>query len=180
MTEVSRLLARIEAGEPAAADELLPLVYDELRRLAAVRIAEESPGHSLSATALVHEAYLRLTGDQQFDGRGHFFAAAAEAMRRVLVDSARRRMANKRGGDRLRLSLDDEHAEERQDTDVLCVDEVVDQLADHDPRAAQIVKLHVFVGCSIEEAGESVGISARMAFRDWKYAKAWMFRRLQK
>lgn len=178
MTEVSRLLKKIEAGEPAAAEELLPLVYDELRRLAAVRMAEESPNHSLSATALVHEAYLRLTGSQQFEGRGHFFAAAAEAMRRVLVDSARRRKASKRGGNNFRESLNEESIAAKQDSDILDVDDVVDELAQVDSRAAQLVKLHVFAGCTIEEAGTSLGISPRAAYRDWKFAKAWMFRRL--
>ena len=178
MTEVSRLLAKIEAGEPAAADELLPLVYGELRKLAAARMSQEAPDHSLSATALVHEAYVRLAGDQHFGGRGHFFAAAAEAMRRVLVESARRRAAAKRGGDRVRVPLAEDLTGERQDADILGVDEVVDQLAEHDARAAQLVKLHVFAGCTIEEAGETLGISPRMAYRDWKFAKAWMFRRL--
>jgi RNA polymerase sigma factor (TIGR02999 family) len=178
MSDVTRLLDAAKAGDRRAAAELLPLVYDELRKLAAARMAAESPGHTLDATALVHEAYLRLLGDQQFDGRGHFFAAAAEAMRRILVEAARRRATTKRGGDRVRVPFPEDLAAGTPDSDVLAVDEVVDQLAAHDPRAAELVKLHVFAGLSLERAGEVLGISERVAYRDWAFARAWMFRRL--
>ncbi len=175
---MTRLIEAAHAGDRRAAADLLPLVYDELRRLAAARMAAESPGHTLDATALVHEAYLRLVGDQQFDGRGHFFAAAAEAMRRILVESARRRAAAKRGGESNRVPLPDDLVAGAPDADVLGVHEVVDQLAAHDPRAAELVKLHVFAGFPLERAAEVLGLSARVAYRDWAYARAWMFRRL--
>lgn len=178
MSDVFRLLSKIETGDPSAAEELLPLVYDELRKLAASRMASEAPDHSLTATALVHEAYLRLVGDQHFDGRGHFFAAAAEAMRRVLVESARRRGAAKRGGGQIRVELSEELIAGSFDADILGVDEVIDQLMEVDARAAKLVKLHAFAGLTIEQAGETLGISARVAYRDWSFARAWMFRRL--
>jgi RNA polymerase sigma factor (TIGR02999 family) len=179
MSDVTRVLEAAAAGDRRAAADLLPLVYDELRRLAAARLAAESPGHTLDATALVHEAYLRLVGDQQFDGRGHFFAAAAEAMRRILVDSARRRAAAKRGGDLNRVPMPEDLVAGTQDSDILGVHEVVDQLAAHDPRAAELVKLHVFAGLTLERAAEVLGLSARVAYRDWAFARAWMFHRLE-
>ena len=178
MSDVTQLLEAAQAGDRRAAAELLPLVYDELRRLAAARMAAEAPGHTLDGTALVHEAYLRLVGDQQFDGRGHFFAAAAEAMRRILVDHARRRAAAKRGGELVRVPFPDGLATDGPDSDLLGVHEVVDQLAAHDPRSAELVKLHVFAGLSLESAADVLGISPRMAYRDWAFARAWMFRRL--
>ncbi len=178
MTDVTRLLEAAQAGDRQAAANLLPLVYDELRRLAAARMAAENHGHTLDATALVHEAYLRLVGDQQFDGRGHFFAAAAEAMRRILVDSARRRAAAKRGGESVRVPFPNDLAADKSDLDLLGVHEVVDQLAAHDPRSAELVKMHVFAGFSLERAADVLGISPRVAYRDWAFARAWMFRRL--
>src|SRR3954454_6605137 len=144
MSALTRLLDAAAAGDQQAAADLLPLVYDELRTLAAARMAAEAPGHTLDATALVHEAYLRLVGGQRFDGRGHFFAAAAEAMRRILVEAARRRNAAKRGGALVRVPLMEELVAGNPDADVLGVNEVVDQLAALDPRAAELVKLHVF------------------------------------
>jgi RNA polymerase sigma factor (TIGR02999 family) len=178
MSEVTRLLDAAAAGDRRAAADLLPLVYDALRQLAAARMAAERPGHTLDATALVHEAYLRLVGDQQFDGRGHFFAAAAEAMRRILVEAARRRAATKRGGELVRVPLTEDLAAGAPDSDVLAVHEVVDQLAAHDPRAAELVKLHVFAGLPLGRAAAVLGISERVAYRDWAFARAWMFRRL--
>jgi RNA polymerase sigma factor (TIGR02999 family) len=178
MSDLTRLLDAAAAGDRRAAADLLPLVYDELRQLAAARMAAERPGHTLDATALVHEAYLRLVGDQRFDGRGHFFAAAAEAMRRILVESARRRAATKRGGESVRVPLPEDLAAGTPDSDVLAVHEVVDQLATHDPRAAELVKLHVFAGLPLERAAEVLGISERVAYRDWAFARAWMFRHL--
>ena len=178
MSDVTRLLDAAQAGDRKAAADLLPLVYDELRKLAAVRMAAEAPGHTLDGTALVHEAYLRLVGDQQFDGRGHFFAAAAEAMRRILVDAARRRAAAKRGGESIRVPFPDDLATDKSDSDLLGVHEVVDQLTAHDPRSAELVKMHVFAGLPLERAAEVLGISPRVAYRDWAFARAWMFRRL--
>jgi len=178
MSEVTRLLDAAAAGDRQAAADLLPLVYDDLRKLAAARMAAEDPGHTLNPTALVHESYLRLVGDQQFDGRGHFFAAAAEAMRRVLVEGARRRSAQKRGGDRLRVPFPEDLAAGDPDSAVLAVHEVVDQLEAHDPRSAELVKLHVFAGLHLERAAELLGVSPRVAYRDWAFARAWMFRRL--
>jgi RNA polymerase sigma factor (TIGR02999 family) len=154
---------------------LLPLVYDELRRLAAARVVAEAPGHTLDATALVHEAYLRLVGDQQFDGRGHFFAAAAEAMRRVLVNHARDRNRQKRGGGRVRLELLDQARILGEDLDlVLSLDELLTRLVAEDPNAARIAQLHLFGGLSVEEAGEVAGVSRPVAYRNWKYARAWL------
>lgn len=161
-----------------AAAELLPLVYDELRRLAAARMADERPDHTLDATALVHEAYLRLVGDQQFDGRGHFFAAAAEAMRRILVDAARRRSTEKRGGGLARVPLPNNLPVATADSDLLAVHEVLDRFATHDPAVAELVKLHVFAGLTIDRAAEVLGLSPRKAYRDWAYARAWIFRHL--
>jgi RNA polymerase sigma factor (TIGR02999 family) len=163
---------------PAEARELLPLVYDELRRLAAARLAREAPGQSLDATALVHEAYLRLVGDgpePPWDGRGHFFAAAAEAMRRILVEAARRRGRQKRGGGRARLDLDPAAlaAPEASD-DLLDLDGALDRLAAAEPRAAELVKLRVFAGLTVRQAADALGISPRTADNDWAYARAWL------
>jgi RNA polymerase sigma factor (TIGR02999 family) len=157
----------------AAAADLFPLVYDELRKLAAARMGNEKPGHSLQATALVHEAYVRLVGDQRFTGRAHFFAAAAEAMRRILVENARRKKRLRHGGDHRRVELDepavrDPHAE------LLDLDDALSKLAAEDPPAAEIAKLHVFGGRSVEEAAELLGISRATAYRHWNYAKAWL------
>ena len=182
MSEVTRILSAIEQGDPQAAEQLLPLVYDELRKLAAERMAQEMPGQTLQATALVHEAYLRLVDvaeAQRFNSRGHFFAAAAEAMRRILVDSARRRQSKKRGGDRARLDLDQvaPATSERLD-DVLDVDAALAGLADADPQAAELVKLRYFAGLSIPQAAAALSISPRSADFLWAYARAWLLRSL--
>jgi RNA polymerase sigma factor (TIGR02999 family) len=182
MSEVTRILSAIEQGDPHAAAQLLPLVYDELRRLAAQKLAREPSGQTLQATALVHEAYLRLVETEQaqhWNSRGHFFAAAAEAMRRILVDNARRKQSQKRGGDRVRLDLDEFSAatSERLD-DVLDVDAALGGLADADPQAAELVKLRYFAGLSIPQAADVLGISPRGADFLWAYARAWLLRSL--
>ena len=176
MSEMTRILDAAAAGDRHAAAELLPLVYEELRKLAAARMAAEVPGHTLNATALVHEAYLRLIGDGHFDGRGHFFAAAAEAMWRILVNHARDRTRRKRGGGRGRVELLD-HAESlAEDPDlVLSLDELLDRLGREDAAAAQVAQLHLFGGLSVDEAGQALGQSRRaVAYRHWKYARAWL------
>jgi RNA polymerase sigma factor (TIGR02999 family) len=175
MSDVTRLLDAAVAGDCKAAAELLPLVYDELRKLAAARMADEAHDHTLEPTALVHEAYLRLVGDQRFDGRAHFFAAAAEAMRRVLVNHARDGKRLKRGGGRLRLELLDQAASLAEDPDlVLSLDELLTRLGEEDAIAARIAHLHLFGGLSVEEAGEASGVSRAAAYRNWKYARAWI------
>jgi len=181
MSDVTRILSAIEHGDPHAADRLLPLVYDELRKLAAARMAAEAPGHTLDATALVHEAYLRLVGGQSFGGRGHFFAAAAEAMRRILVNHARDRNRLKRGGGRVRLELLDQANSLAEDPDlVLSLDELLTRLGEEDATAARVAHLHLFGGLSVEEAGEAVGVSRAVAYRNWKYARAWLREALAK
>jgi RNA polymerase sigma factor (TIGR02999 family) len=175
MSDVTRILQAIDEGDPQAANQLLPLVYDELRNLAAAKLALEKPGQLLEATALVHEAYLRLVDDQRFDSRGHFFAAAAEAMRRILVNHARDRKRLKRGGDRIRLELLDQASSLAGDPDlVLSLDELLTRLAAEDAVAAQISHLHLFGGLSVEEAGNAAGLSRAAAYRNWKYARAWL------
>ncbi len=175
MSDVTRLLDAAAAGDRTAAADLLPLVYDELRKLAAARMAAEAPGHTLDATALVHEAYLRLVGDQHFDGRGHFFAAAAEAMRRILVNHARDRKRLKRGGGRARLELLDQVGSLAEDPDlVLSVDELLTRFGGEDDAAAQVAQLCLFAGLSVKEAGEALGLSRAAAYRNWKYARAWL------
>jgi len=181
MSEVTRILSAIEAGDPHAAEQLLPLVYDELRQLAAQKLAQEKPGQTLDATALVHEAYLRLAGQQQpFAGRAHFFAAAAEAMRRILIDNARRKRSLKRGGGLPRQDLDEAEliAPEVRD-DVLALDEALTKLAETDRAAAELVQLRYFTGLSIPEAAEILGVSVRTAERLWTYARAWLHREIQ-
>jgi RNA polymerase sigma factor (TIGR02999 family) len=179
MTDITRVLDVARAGDPAAAAELLPLVYDELRKLAAARLAAERPGHTLDATALVHEAYLRLVGDQRFDHRGHFFAAAAEAMRRILVDAARRKKADKHGGGLQRHDAADlPIAAPEPAEDLVAIDEALDLLAAADPRKAELVKLRYFAGLSIEEAADALGISPATAKRDWAYSRAWLFQKI--
>jgi RNA polymerase sigma factor (TIGR02999 family) len=178
MPDITNLLDAATAGDRRAAAELLPLVYDELRKLAAVRMAHERPGQTIQATALVHEAYLRLIGDQRFEGRGHFFAAAAEAMRRILVESARRKNAAKRGGDRGRAELTADIPAARADSDMLAVDEALGLLAAEEPQVAELVKLHFFAGLTIDDAAAALGIPPRTAYRDWQFARAWLFRRL--
>jgi len=181
MSEVTRLLDAAAAGDRRAAADLLPLVYDELRKLAAARMAAEAPGHTLDATAQVHEAYLRLVGDQQFDGRGHFFAAAAEAMRRILVNHARDRKRLKRGGGRVRLELLDQADSLAENPDlILSLDELLTRLGEEDATAARVAHLHLFGGLSVEEAGAAVGVSRAVAYRNWKYARAWLREALEK
>jgi RNA polymerase sigma factor (TIGR02999 family) len=181
MSNVTQLLVAAQAGDRQAATAILPLVYDELRKLAAARMAVEVPGHTLNATALVHEAYLRLIGDQQFDGRGHFFAAVAEAMRRILVNHARDRKRLKRGGGRVRLELLDEIGFIAEDPDlVLSLDDLLTRLGEEDGTAARLANLHLFGGLSIEEAGESLDLSRPVAYRNWKYARAWLREALEK
>jgi RNA polymerase sigma factor (TIGR02999 family) len=179
MSDVTRLLDAAAAGNAHAANELLPLVYDELRKLAAARLAVEAPGQTLQATALVHEAYLRLVGGdpgQAWNGRGHFFAAAAEAMRRILVDHARRKGSSKRGGDRGRVDLDAiDMAVCDWPEDLVALDESLSRLATVDPSAAKLVQLRFFAGLPIPEAAEAIGISPRTADRLWAYARAWLF-----
>ena len=183
MTEVSRILVAIEQGDPQVARQLLPLVYTELRRLAAQKLAHEPPGQTLQATSLVHEAYLRLVdGDQaqQWNSRGHFFAAAAEAMRRILVEKARRRKRQKHGGDRKRVELDDPCLSFTDPVEaVIEIDDALDQLAREDPQAAQLIKLRFFAGLSLEDAAEIVGFSRSTAYEHWAYARAWLHRRMR-
>ena len=175
MNEVTRILSEIGPGAPSATEKLLPLVYDELRKLAAVKMAEERADHTLNATALVHEAYLRLVGEQQFEGRAHFFAAAAEAMRRILVDAVRRKRTRKHGGDRRRVELPDVPAEpEVADERLLALDAALTRLAAEDPIAARVVELRHFAGLSIEDAAATVGLSRATAYRHWTYARAWL------
>jgi RNA polymerase sigma factor (TIGR02999 family) len=182
VSEVTRILSLIDQGDGRAAEQLLPLVYEELRRLAAQKLAQERPGQTLEATGLVHEAYLRLVGadaSQQWNSRGHFFAAAAEAMRRILVDNARRKQSQKRGGDRVRIDLDgiSPAASDKID-DLLDVDAALVELAKADPQAAELVKLRYFAGLSIPEAADALGISCRTADFVWAYARAWLLRYL--
>jgi RNA polymerase sigma factor (TIGR02999 family) len=183
MSEVTRILSAIEQGEPRAAEELLPLVYQELRRLAARRIARESPGQTLQATALVHEAYLRLVDPdraRRWDSRGHFFAAAAEAMRRILVERARRRRTEKHGGQHQRQDVDEVEIVAASPTeDLLALDEALNRLAAEDPAKADLVKLRYFAGLSIEDAARALGISSATAKRRWAYARAWLFRQIE-
>ncbi len=180
MSDVTRLLEAAQAGDRRAAAELLPLVYDELRALAAARMSAEAPGHTLDATALVHEAYLRLVGGQQFDGRGHFFAAAAEAMRRILVDHARAKRAEKRGARAARVDLDPDRVSTGGfDPDRwIDLDDALTRFAGIDPAAAELAHLRVFGGLSVEEAAAALGVPRATAFRTWTYARAWLTARL--
>jgi RNA polymerase sigma factor (sigma-70 family) len=195
MSTVTQILSQIEAGDPQAAEQLLPLVYDELRKLAAARLAQEKPGQTLQATALVHEAYLRLVGPAgpaeldppidstpqsrraggTYDSRGHFFASAAEAMRRILVESARRKQRLKRGGDGQRVELDEIDLPcDQPDDELLAVHELLDKLAGEDPQAAELVKLRYFAGFSLTDAAQALGISRTKAYEQWAYARAWL------
>jgi RNA polymerase sigma factor (TIGR02999 family) len=182
MSDVTRLVDAAAAGEPRAAAELLPLVYGELRQLAAARLAGEKAGQTLQPTALVHEAYLRLVGGdapQDWNGRGHFFAAAAEAMRRILVENARRKKAAKAGGgwDRQPL-IDADLAVDTSGDDLFAVDEALSRLAAEDPRAARLVELRFFLGMTLDDAAAHLGLQPRTAYRDWAYARAWLRRAL--
>jgi RNA polymerase sigma factor (TIGR02999 family) len=178
MTDVTHILTAIESGDPQAAEKLLPLVYDELRRLAAQKLAQEKPGQTLQATALVHEAYLRLVeGDtaRPWNSRGHFFAAAAEAMRRILVDQARRKLSLRRGGNLQRRPIEDQEIMAPEPSvDLLAVHEALERFQDVDATAAQIVKLRYFAGLTIPQAAEALGISTSTADRSWAYARAWL------
>ena len=175
MNEVTRLLSAIEQGDPHAAQQFLPLVYDEMRRLAAAQMAQEKPGQTLDATALVHEAYLRLVGDQHFENRRHFFAAAAEAMRRILVDNARRKQREKHGGHLVRRAVDQiDVAALESSEDLLALDEALQKLAAADATAAQLVGLRFFAGMTISQAAELMNLSARTADRLWAYARAFL------
>ncbi len=179
MSDVTHILERVEQGDGQAAEELLPLVYEELRRLAAHRMAQEAPGQTLQATALVHEAWLRLVGhgnQARFQNRAHFFAAAAEAMRRILIERARRRSAQRHGGGLERVNLDQiDLPEKASDGLLLRVDTALETLAQEDARAADLVKLRFFAGLSMEQTAQALGITDRTARRDWRFARAWLF-----
>ena len=183
MNDVTRILSAIEDGDPHAAEQLLPLVYDELRRLAAERLGHEKSGQTLQATALVHEAYLRLVGKgaaPHWNSRGHFIAAAAEAMRRILVDQARRKRTEKHGGKRKRLDFSKaEPIAQAEPEEVLDLDEALTILTGEDPEAAQVAKLRLFAGLSVEEAAQALSTSRANAYRQWAYARAWLQARLR-
>jgi RNA polymerase sigma factor (TIGR02999 family) len=185
MSDVTQILHAIEQGDPQAASQLLPLIYDELRRLAAQKLAHETPGQTLQPTALVHEAYLRLVGageQPHWAGRGHFLAAAAEAMRRILVENARRKQRSKRGGGRKRVDLAEQHEpvtpspveQLALDEDILALDQALPRLAEEDAATAEVVRLHFFAGLSIEQVAEVLGVSRATAYRQWAYARAWL------
>jgi RNA polymerase sigma factor (TIGR02999 family) len=192
MSHVTRILSQIESGDPSAAEQLLPLVYDELRKLAAAKLAQENPGQTLQATALVHEAYMRLLGgpgsisseqapaSKKWDGRGHFFAAAAEAMRRILVESARRKNRLKHGGNLDRVELELADLPVRMDSDdLIALDEALQRLQQEDPVKARLVTLRYFAGLTIEQASEVLGISRVTAHRYWTFARAWLHREVR-
>jgi RNA polymerase sigma factor (TIGR02999 family) len=181
MNEVTRILQQIDTGEGVVAAQLLPLIYDELRRLAAVQLAGEKPGQTLDATALVHEAYLRLVGGQRFENRRHFFAAAAEAMRRVLIDRARQKNSEKRGGGLARADIEpDRLINPGRSENLLALDDALNRLAVHDPRKAKLVELRYFGGLSLDQVAEILGVSPATADRDWAYARAWLHREISK
>jgi RNA polymerase sigma factor (TIGR02999 family) len=190
MSDLTRILSAIDLGDPSASEQLLPLVYDELRLLAAQKLAQEKPGMTLQATALVHEAYLRLVTNpgtesgenvQHWNSRGHFFGAAAEAMRRILVDQARRKKTDKHGGEYLRVDLPEELASpDSRSEDLVALDEALTQLERHDPEAGKLVKLRYFAGLSHQDAAQAMGISRGAADRLWALGKAWLFRQLSK
>ena len=184
MTDVTQILSQIEDGDPSAAEQLLPLVYDELRKLASAKMAQEKPGQTLPATGLVHEAYLRLVDTeraQHWDSRGHFFAAAAEAMRRILIENARRKRGPKHGGEYVRQELDEVDIKTSiPGDDLLALDEALTQFEQRDPQSAQLVKLRYFAGLSMPRAAETLGIPLRTAERNWTYARTWLHRELAK
>ncbi|MBI3469714.1 MAG: sigma-70 family RNA polymerase sigma factor [Planctomycetes bacterium] len=183
MSDVTRILSAIEQGDPNAAEQLLPLVYDELRKLAAQKVAQEKPGQTLQATALVHEVYIRLVDTdkvQRWDSRGHFFAAAAEAMRRILLNRARHKRRLRRGGNRQRIDLDQiEIALGTSDEHLIALDEALAKLEDQDKASAQLVKLRFFAGLTLREAAKSLGLAERTAERQWAYARAWLYDQLR-
>ena len=190
MSNVTRILSAIEQGDPHAAEQLLPLVYDELRKLAAQRLAQEKPGQTLQAPALVHEAYLRLVAKEKrtepavltrpWDSRGHFFAAAAEAMRRILIDAARSKASRKRGGAWKKIDLNRaDLASQAAPDDLVILDDTLEKLARSDPQAAQLVKLHFFAGLPVDQAGELLGFSRSTAYERWTFARAWLHSELQ-
>ena len=184
MNDVTQILGQIEQGDPAAAEQLLPLVYAELRKLAAQRLAQEKPGQTLQATALVHDAYIRLVDveqAQQWDSRGHFFSAAAEAMRRILVERARKKSRLRHGGGRQRQDFDEaDVAAPRVSEDVLALDEALQQLAQQDPKQAELVKLRYFGGLTLEQTAQILGLSMSTADRCWAYARAWLHQEIIK
>jgi RNA polymerase sigma factor (TIGR02999 family) len=183
MHDVTQILSQIEQGDASAAEQLLPLVYEELRRIAALKLAHEKPGQTLRATALVHEAYLRLVDTdraQHWNSRGHFFVAAAESMRRILVESARRKKQSGRGGDWQRVGFENvELAADAPSVDILALDESLRRLDEHDPLAAKLVNLRYFAGMTMPQAAEALGISLRTAERNWTYARTWLHRDLE-
>jgi RNA polymerase sigma factor (TIGR02999 family) len=183
MSDVTRILSQMDPGDPSAAEQLLPLVYEELRKLAAAKLAHERPGQTLQATALVHEAYLRLVGagerEQSWENRGHFFAAAAEAMRRILVDAARRKGAAKRAARKQAILDLDQVAAPAASADLLALDEALTRLAASDPQLADLVKLRYFAGMTNQEAADCLAISSRTADNYWAYAKAWLLREIE-
>ena len=182
MSDLTQILDRVQQGDPNAPEELLPLVYGELRKLAAARMAQEAPGQTLQATALVHEAWLRLAkgGEENWNSRGHFFGAAAEAMRRILVENARRKKSAKHGGDRQRIDLAEaEVATISTPEEMLLLDEALSNFAREDPAAAELAKLRLYAGLSVEDAAEVLGLSRATAFRHWTYARAWLHARLR-
>ncbi len=185
MSDVTRILSQIESGDPLAAEQLLPLVYDELRKLAAAKLAQEKPWQTLQATALVHEAYVRLLGgqrEQSWDNRGHFFAAAAEAMRRILVEQARRKKSQRQGGDRVRRELNEDAmaipVDGAEADRILAIHEALTGLEAESPRKAQLVKLRFFAGMTLEEAAAALGVAVPTAKRDWAAARVWLYRRM--
>jgi RNA polymerase sigma factor (TIGR02999 family) len=181
MNELTRILDAVGQGDTQAAAQLLPLVYDELRQLAAAQMAREKPGQTLDPTALVHEAYLRLVGDQQFENRRHFFAAVAEAMRRIMIENARRKRSRKHGGDRQRLDLNVEQLVEIERREpLLALDEALGRLEACDPDKAQLVKLRYFAGMTIQQAAETLAISVTTANRWWNYARAWLHEEIRR
>jgi RNA polymerase sigma factor (TIGR02999 family) len=183
MNEVTRVLSAIEGGDPHAAEQLLPLVYDELRKLAAQKLAQEKPGQTLQATALVHEAYVRLVDvdkAQHWNSRGHFFTAAAEAMRRILVENARKKGRGKRGGGRRRVPLDEVAlAVDMASDDLLALDDALSALAQLDKTAVELVRLPCFAGLSVDDAAHVLGMAPRSAYRTWAFGRAWLYRHLQ-
>jgi RNA polymerase sigma factor (TIGR02999 family) len=183
MSDVTRILAAIECGDVRAVDELFPLVYQELRQLAAARLSKELPGQTLQATALVHEAYLRLVGseEQSWSGRGHFFSAAAEAMRRILIENARRKKSLRHGGGRKRVNFDAvEVTSEMPSDDLIALDEALEKLSNEDKVSADLIKLRFFAGLTMEQAANILGIPRRSADRNWAYARAWLYKEINK